>query len=179
MPRPIDWSERPLRSLLFTPGNHPRRLQRVADFGSDAIVLDLEDAVADDEKDAARGTAREALPTYDAQQIVFVRVNGADTGRLEADLAAVVCDDLDAVMVPKIEIPDVLPEVDRLLARHDPDGRIRVLGLIETAKGLVRAEEICARAPERTVTVAFGLGDFSVDIGVDLTLDATEILYAR
>src|SRR3954452_7915315 len=136
MPRPIYWSERPLRSLLFTPGNHPRRIQRVADFGSDAIVLDLEDAVADDEKDAARSPTRAALPTYDERQIVFVRVNGVETGRLEEDVAAVVCDDLDAIMVPKIESPDVLPEVDRLLARHDPDGRIRLLGLIETARGL-------------------------------------------
>src|SRR3954452_8857416 len=179
MPRPIYWSERPLRSLLFTPGNHPRRIQRVADFGSDAIVLDLEDAVADDEKDAARSTTRAALPTYDERQIVFVRVNGAETGRLEADLAAVGCGDVGEIMIPKIESADVLPEVDRLLARDDPDGRIRLLGLVETAKGLVRAEEICAGAPRRVLTVAFGLGDFSVDIGVDLTADATEILYAR
>src|SRR6184192_1850051 len=106
MARPIDWSERPLRSLLFTPGNHPRRLKRVADFGSDALVLDLEDAVADDEKDAARVTARAALPTYDERQIVFVRVNGAATGRLEEDVAAAACDDLDAIMVPKVESPE-------------------------------------------------------------------------
>jgi citrate lyase subunit beta/citryl-CoA lyase len=179
VPRAIEWQERPLRSLLFTPGNHPRRLQRVADFGSDAIVLDLEDAVADDEKDAARTTTRAALTTYDGSQVVFVRVNGYGTGRLEGDLDAVVCDDLDGLVIPKVESADVLPEVDRLLTRVDPEGRIRLLGLIETARGLVAAEAICARAPARVVTVAFGLGDFSVDIGVDLTADAIELLYAR
>ena len=60
----VDWEERPLRSLLFAPGNHPRKLEKVGGFGSDAIVLDLEDAVADAEKSAARETVRAALPTY-------------------------------------------------------------------------------------------------------------------
>jgi citrate lyase subunit beta/citryl-CoA lyase len=176
VPRPIDWEERPLRSFLFTPGNHARRLQRVADFGSDVIVLDLEDAVAAEEKDAARGTARAALGTYDERQIVVVRVNGADTGRLEADVAAVACDELDAIMVPKVEDADTLRSVAELLG---DDGRIRLFGVIETAKGVVRCEEICAAAPQRVVTVLFGAADFTLDLGVDLTPAARELDHAR
>src|SRR5438046_9178387 len=99
----VDWEERPLRSLLFAPGNHPRKLEKVGGFGADAIVLDLEDAVADAEKEAARGAVRAALPTYTGSAVVFVRVNGPETGRLEDDASAVVCPDLDGLMVPKVE----------------------------------------------------------------------------
>lgn len=180
----VEWQARPLRALLFAPGNHPRKLAKVGGFGSDAIVLDLEDAVADAEKAAARETVRAALPTYTGPTIVFVRANGAETGRLEDDVRAVVCADLDGLMVPKVERPETLPELDRLLAglereRGLPEGHVRLLALVETARGLVRCEEIALAAPPRLLTVVFGLGDFSVDIGVDLTPDATELLYAR
>ena len=181
---PVVWEEQPLRSLLFAPGNHPRKLEKVGTFGSDAIVLDLEDAVADAEKAAARDTVRAALETYLPPTAVFVRVNGPDTGRLEDDVAAVVCEHLDGLMVPKVERPETLPELDLLLARLErerglPEGHVGLLALIETARGLVRCEEIALAAPPRLVTLVFGLGDFSVDIGVDLTPDATELLYGR
>ena len=181
---PIGWEERPLRSLLFAPGNHPRKLEKVGTFGSDAIVLDLEDAVADAEKEAARGMVRAALPTYTGRSIVFVRVNGADTGRMEDDARAVVCQDLDGIMVPKVERPATLPELDALLGGLEreqglPEGHVRLLALIETALGLVRCEEIALAAPPRVLTLVFGLGDFSTDIGVDLTPDATELVYGR
>jgi len=180
----IGWNERTLHSLLFTPGNHPRRLKKVGTFGSDAIVLDLEDAVADAEKDAARTMVRDAVPTYDESTIVMVRVNSHETGRMEEDTIAVVCQDVDCLMVPKVEQPDSLPRMDALLYALERErgldvGTIRLLPIIETARGLVRVDEIAAAAPERVLTLAFGLGDFSTDIQVDLTQDATELLYAR
>lgn len=180
----IDWNDHPLRSLLFAPGNHPRKLAKVGTFGADGIVLDLEDAVADAEKEAARASVRSALPTYAESTVVVVRVNGSDTGRLEADVEAVVCEELDCIMVPKVERTEVLPDVDRLVTalereRGLEEGRIRVLALIETAKGLVRCDEIALAAPDRLHTLIFGLGDFTVDLGIDITPDATELLYAR
>lgn len=180
----VDWDTCPLRALLFAPGNHPRKLEKVSSFGADAIVLDLEDAVAEAEKTAAREPVRAALPTYTGQTVVFVRVNGAGSGRLEDDARAVVSRDLDGIMVPKIESPETLPEVDRLLGELErehglPEGHVRLLALIETALGLVRCEEIALAAPQRVVTLVFGLGDFSTDLGVDLTPDATELLYGR
>ena len=181
---PVDWSECPLRALLFAPGNHPRKLEKVGSFGADVIVLDLEDAVAEAEKDAARAPVRAALPTYAGRTVVFVRVNSAGSGRLEDDARAIVCSDLDGLMVPKVEAPDTLPEVDRLLngleREHGlPRGHVRLLPIIETALGLVRCEEIALAAPERVVTLIFGLGDLSADLGIDLTADATELLYGR
>jgi citrate lyase subunit beta/citryl-CoA lyase len=182
--RSIDWDRQPLRSLLFAPGNHPRRIERVGEFGADAIVLDLEDAVADGEKDVARSMVREALPTYADTTVVVVRANSDDSGRLEDDVAAVAQLGLDAVMVPKIERIETLQRVDAMLTVLERErglelGRIRLLGLVETARGLVRCEEIAASAPARLVTIVFGLGDFTVDVGVDVTPGGTELLYAR
>ena len=179
----IDWDGQPLRSLLFAPGNHARRLEKVGDFGSDVIVLDLEDAVADAEKEAARTSVRDALPRYEGT-VVVVRANAAATGRLEGDLEAVVCPELDCLMLPKVESSDTLARVDELVAqlereRDIEEGQIRLLPLIETAAGVARCEEIAFSAPDRVLTLVFGLGDFSVDIGVDLTREGTELLYAR
>jgi citrate lyase subunit beta/citryl-CoA lyase len=180
----IDWSAQVLRSLLFAPGNHPRKLEKVGTFGSDAIVLDLEDAVADAEKDAARELVRCALPTFRRPTAVMVRVNGPETGRMDEDLVAVTSDGLDCVVLPKVERPEILQQVDALLAtlereRGLPLGQVRLLALVETARGLVRCEEIAAAAPPRLLTLVFGLGDFSVDIGVDVSSSGEELLYAR
>lgn len=180
----VDWDTQVLRSLLFAPGSEPRKLAKVGTFGSDAIVLDLEDAVADAEKDSARALVRQALPTYSDVAVRIVRVNGHDTGRMEDDLRAVACDALDCVMVPKVERPDTLARADAALSVLERERslhhcRIRLLALVETARGLVRCEEIAAAAPPRLLTLVFGLGDYSVDIGVDVTPEGDELLYGR
>jgi citrate lyase subunit beta/citryl-CoA lyase len=180
----IDWKEQALRSLLFAPGNHPRRLEKVGQFGSDAIVLDLEDAVADSEKTVARAMVREALPTYDDRTAVMVRVNAAETGRTKDDIDAVVCPDLDCLVLPKVERANTLREVDAMIAAAEraaglDAGSVKLLVLVETAKGLVRVEEICDCAPERVLTIGFGAGDFTTDLGIDMTRDGRELLYAR
>src|SRR5215471_4699256 len=179
----IDWEAQPLRSLLFAPGNHLRRLEKVGDFGSDAIVLDLEDAVAEAEKIAARSSVRGALPRYGGT-VVVVRVNAASTGLLEGDVEAVVCPALDCLMLPKVESATTLTEVDELVTGLEreqglAEGQIRLLPIVETAAGIARCEDIAFAAPGRVLTLIFGLGDFSVDIGVDLTREGTELLYAR
>jgi citrate lyase subunit beta/citryl-CoA lyase len=180
----VDWQDQTLRSLLFAPGNHERRLEKVGTFGSDAIVLDLEDAVADAEKDDARGMVREALPTYPDTPVVVVRVNSQGTERMEEDIIAIVGPGLDCVMVPKLESPETLQRCDALLyalerERGLPVGAIRLLGIVETPIGLIRCDDIALGAPERTITLAFGLGDFSTEIQVDPSPEGTELLYAR
>jgi citrate lyase subunit beta/citryl-CoA lyase len=180
----IDWDTQLLRALLFVPGSDRHKLEKVDSFGADAIVIDLEDAVADEEKTAARATTAEALPNYDQGTVIVVRVNGRQTGRMVDDITSVVRPRLDAILVPKVEDLETLAEADRVLADAERDaglpvGEIRLLVLIETARGLVECERILAAAPERLVTAIFGLGDFSVDIGVDLTPDALELAYAR
>ena len=173
-----------MRALLFVPGSDERKLGKVTSFGADVIVVDLEDAVADDRKTAARSTTRTAIESYSRDQVNTVRVNGIDTGRLRDDIAAVVCPNLDAILVPKIEDTNTLAEADRALAEAEQangmeTGTVRLLPILETPLGISRCDEILARAPERTVTAAFGLGDFSVALGVDLTEGGAELAYAR
>lgn len=179
----VNWSEQLLRSMLFAPGNHPRKVAKVDSFGADAIVLDLEDAVAQEEKMGARTAVRTALGTF-RNGVRIVRVNSLATGLCLADLDTVVCPQLDAVILPKVESPETLAQVDRhiagLEAREGVEaGTIRLLPLIETAAGVARVEEIAREAPRRVYTLVFGQGDFTNDLGIDMTADATEILYAR
>ena len=180
----IDWDEQLMRALLFVPGSDERKLAKVTSFGADVIVVDLEDAVADDRKTAARATTRAAVESYSRDQVNTVRVNGIETGRLHDDIAAVVCPNLDAVLVPKIEHTDTLAEADRALATAEPAngmeiGSVRLLAILETPRGIAHCEEILDQAPDRTVTAIFGLGDFSVALGVELTRDGAELAYAR
>ena len=91
---------------------------------------------------------------------------------------------LDAIMVPKVEDLETLPHVDAVLAAAEraagmEPGAIRVLAILETPKALARCEEILAAAPERLHTAVFGAGDYTTELGIDLTRDATEILWAR
>src|SRR4051812_24438469 len=106
----MNWTVQLLRTLLFAPGDQPRKIARVATFGADAIVLDLEDAVAVSRKDEARDLVRQAIPTY-ANTVVMVRTNALATGRCLDDLDAVVCPGLHAVMLPKVEDPAELAQV--------------------------------------------------------------------
>ncbi len=180
----IDWDEQLMRALLFVPGSDERKLGKVTSFGADVIVVDLEDAVADDRKTAARATTRSAIESYSRDQVNTVRVNGIETGRLHDDIAAVVCPNLDAILVPKIEDTDTLAEADRALAAAEQangmqTGSVRVLAIVETPRGISRCDEILDQAPDRTVTAIFGLGDFSVALGVDLTEGGAELAYAR
>jgi citrate lyase subunit beta/citryl-CoA lyase len=153
-------------------------------FGSDAIVLDLEDAVADPEKVRAREMVAAALERYADTTTVAVRVNGMSTGLLEEDIGSVAGPSLHCLVVPKVEDEGLLPEVDVLVERLESErelrsGTISLLALIETAAGLVRCEQIAFSAPPRALTLVFGLGDFTADLGIDPTSDGLELLYAR
>lgn len=181
----VDWDTQLLRSLLFVPGSDTHKLGKVASFRPDAVVIDLEDAVADEEKTAARQTTHDAIPGCGATgSVVAVRVNASGSGRMADDIAAVVRPELHLVMVPKIEDLETLAAADAALQAAEERagiaaGSIRLLALIETARGLVDCERILDAAPPRTLTAAFGAGDFSTELGIDLTREATELLHAR
>jgi citrate lyase subunit beta/citryl-CoA lyase len=173
-----------LRTLLFVPGSDRGKLNKVGRFGSDAVVLDLEDAVAEDRKTEAREFVREAVPSYGDGQVVMVRVNGHTGGRMCDDIAAVVVPGLNAVMVPKVEDARELAAADAALAEAEhaagmPTGRVRLIPLIETPRGIARCEAVAEAAPQRTLTLAFGSGDFATALGVELSADGLALDYAR
>lgn len=179
-----DWRSLPLSSLLFVPGSDPDKMGKVHRFGANLVVIDLEDAVAHSEKDAARGLTKQALAAMPSEQKVSVRVNAIDTGRLEEDVRAVIDDNLDAIVVPKVDDPATLAAVDSLLAEEErkhgrEPGSIGLFAIIESAAGAADCERILREAPERTVTAILGAGDFTIDLGIELTSEATELFYIR
>ena len=158
-----------LRSLLFAPANEPRKTRKLSASGADAVVLDLEDAVARDQKVAARPIARAALADIHGP-IRCIRVNAFDTGLTTADVEAVVCADLDVIVLPKAESVVDLRRLDAILdaaeaAEGLKRGSIRVLPLIETCYGIQNSAGI-ARASTRILAVAFGSGDLGRDLAL-------------
>ena len=176
---------RALRSLLFIPGDSDKKLGKVAGCGADAVILDLEDAVPDADKVATRPRVRAALAGIRGA-LVCVRVNGLDTGLTAGDVAGVTAPGLECIVLPKTEAAAHVRAVDELIEAAEeraglPVGRVRILPLVETARGLLRAEEIAAASP-RVVTLAFGSGDFTRDLdlsSVRWSVDGAELAYAR
>ncbi|QRG09384.1 CoA ester lyase [Xanthobacter dioxanivorans] len=139
---------------LFVPGHRPERFEKAAGAAPDAVILDLEDAVPPDAKDAARAN----LDTGFTRRPVLVRVNASGTPWHEADMAAVARLKPAAVILPKAESPALLDGVAAVLG---PD--VPVIALVETAAGLAHARAVAAHPTVRRI--AFGSVDFSADIG--------------
>jgi citrate lyase subunit beta/citryl-CoA lyase len=179
----MDWRQRPLRAILFVPGNDQRKLEKAGSAGADLVVVDLEDAVAEAEKTRARATTSQAVGRISRAAAVAVRVNGLETGRLGADISAVAQEGLSAIVVPKVQAPDSLVAADEALATVKRNGQAApdtvLIALIETPLGIARCEDILLGAPERTVTAMFGVADFSAALGIEQTDEGLELLYAR
>ncbi|WP_017934985.1 HpcH/HpaI aldolase/citrate lyase family protein [Nocardioides sp. Iso805N] len=171
-------------SYLYVPGSAPERFAKAEAAGAGAVILDLEDAVGDADKVAARAhvaahlrsRADQAGPTPQA----WVRINSGDRGR--ADLEALVGPDLAGVVLPKADSADELGELDARLTRLEADlglprGRIAVSPLIESGRGLVEVAAIAA-AP-RVTFLQLGEVDLAADLGLEPSLDERELLYAR
>jgi citrate lyase subunit beta / citryl-CoA lyase len=160
------------RTYLFVPGNRPDRFGKALASGADAVVLDLEDAVAADDKDAAREAVRawaaDATPADRAR--VVVRTNDLGSPHAAADLAAVAEAGITAVMLPKTESADDVATV-RSAA---PDAV--VLALVESARGLAAAEEIAA-APG-VVRLVFGTLDYALDLDLEIDDASDGLSYA-
>jgi len=172
----------PLRSLLFAPGNHARRVEKALSLDADAVILDLEDAVANAEKSATRAMVAAAL-ARPRRGLLFVRVNASDTEFCYGDLLAVVQVGLDGVVLPKAETAAAIATIDWLLAQLErdrglPHGSIALIPIIETARGLREIDAILS-AGQRVRRVAFGAGDFTLDLNMAWTRNETELAHAR
>jgi citrate lyase subunit beta/citryl-CoA lyase len=174
----------PIRTWLFAPGNHPRKVEKVFAVGADAVILDLEDAVAIEQKEATRETviaALEARPERASKG--YIRVNATDTEFCYGDLVAVVGPWLDGIVLPKVESPDQLRTVDWLMTALERErgmtpGALDILPIIETGKGLAAIDAI-ARAESRVRRLSFGAGDFTNDMGMIWTPEESELYHAR
>jgi citrate lyase subunit beta/citryl-CoA lyase len=171
-----------LRSLLFAPGNHPRRVAKAFTLGADAVVLDLEDACPIAEKIATRAAVVAALQRP-RRALGYVRVNALSSEFGHGDLCGVVQRGIDGVMLAKVDGPDAIKIADWLITQLErerdlPPRSVDLIPLIETGAGLANARAI-ARAAPRVKRMAFGAGDFTLDLSVRWSRDETELLAFR
>jgi citrate lyase subunit beta/citryl-CoA lyase len=170
------------RTFLFAPGNHPRRLEKALSLEADAVILDLEDACPIAEKVATRAVVVDAC-RRPRSGLGYVRVNATTTEFGFGDIAAVVQQGVDGIVLPKLETVDEMRAVDWMIAslekeRGLPAGSVDVIPIIETARGMVNVRAIAA-AGTRIKRIAFGAGDFTLDLGMEWTRAETELLPYR
>jgi citrate lyase subunit beta/citryl-CoA lyase len=153
------------RSYLFVPGNRPERFAKALAAGAHAVIVDLEDAVAPAQKDAARAAVAQWLP---AAQPVIVRINAAGTAWFDDDVKMCARPGVAGVMVPKAESAETVDAV-----RAHAGGSVAMLPLVETARGLWNALAI-GRA-RGVLRLVFGSIDYQADTGIT----DEELLHAR
>ena len=170
------------RTYLFAPGNHERRVEKAMGLGADVVILDLEDAVAISEKKSTRNLINKTLD-QPRNCAVFVRVNAYDTEFCYGDICSIVSENLDGIVLPKLESLEDLRSIDWLLTNLEkerglPHRSIDLMPIIETAGGLVNIREM-ANADTRVRRLAFGGGDYTRDLGMQWTLKEDELLPVR
>ena len=178
---PPSTRERLRRSRLYLPGTEPKYFINAALHSPDAIILDLEDSVHHAEKDAARILVRNALRAVDFGACErMVRINQLPLGL--QDLAEVVPESPDLILLPKTETPQQVIEVDRTVteikSQHSVERPIWIMPILESALGIENAFAI-ATASSNIVALTIGLEDYTADLGVVKTPEGRESLYAR
>ncbi len=165
-------SSRLHRSELAVPGSNIRMLEKAPDLGADIVMLDLEDAVAPDDKAQARVNIIEALREQDWSRCsVSLRINGLDTHYCYRDIVDVVEEvgrHVDTILIPKASCGGDVHLVATLLTQIEDamglERRIGISVLIETAIGMVNCEEIARACPERMEAMVFGVADYAASL---------------
>ena len=160
---------RPRRSALYVPGANARALEKARTVAADVLILDLEDSVAPDKKDAARAAVAAAVPdlTYGRREIV-VRVNGLDTPWIARDIAAMAAARPDAILVPKLSRTDDIRRARAALAAAHAPKETSLWAMIETPAAIINAAAMAAIAAMPTPAVTcyvIGTNDLAAEIG--------------
>lgn len=175
----------PRRSWMFVPGNRQRFLDKAETSVANAILLDLEDGVLPDDKANARLMVAATLDRNWSGPDRYVRVNAPSTEWLEADLEAVVRKGIVGICLTKVNTTDEVVRTSKMLARLEeqrglPEGTVKIVAAIESARGLINASAIAMSSP-RMVALIFGAEDYALDIGLSTrrVKEAAELVYAR
>ena len=158
---------RPRRSVLYMPGSNARALEKAKTLCADGVILDLEDSVAPDAKEAARQQITDAVKTGGfGTREVFIRINGVDTPWHADDLAAAAHAAPDAILVPKISSPEMLEMIGRRLLDMGTNHKTRVWAMIETPLAVFNILSIAAEAKDsesRLSGLVMGTNDLAKD----------------
>jgi citrate lyase subunit beta/citryl-CoA lyase len=172
---------------MFVPGHRQRMIDKALALNADAIMLDIEDGVAPNEKDTARKNIGESLGREKtaAAPARYVRINAIGHARMDADLEAVVRPGLEGLVCPKVDTVEEVRSVDAILNDKEPKnklakGIVKLLIAIESPKGLLNAPAIATASP-RVCGLLFGAEDFGREIGLPTVRqgEARDLIYAR
>lgn len=172
------------RALLYVPGDDSHKIQKAAGLDVDAVILDMEDGVAQNRKDAAREMIAGALSEIDfGRSEKLVRINPIETGGGEKDLRKVISARPDGIVIPKISSSKPLLIADKIISQEEhhqnwQENSISILAIIETASAFLNLKEIC-ECTSRLDGLVFGGEDLAADLGATRTGEATELLFAR
>jgi len=173
-----------MRSFLFVPADSPKKLEKAMTCGADALIVDIEDSIALDQKAQARHSAaaflKGTVPAA-ARPYLIVRINGLETGLIDADLDVIAAAQPDAVMLPKAEGGASIAHLDAKLAVKEAtngiaDGHIKIIAIAtETAAALFLAGTF-AGASKRLSALTWGAEDLSADLGAETNRDSQGML---
>lgn len=163
-----------IRSILFVPGDSPRKLARAAGVAADALILDWEDAVAEQAKEVARLATADAMPLLQANdRLVLIRITSSQPDGMARDCEAVAACRPDGIVLPKCEHPR---QVELVAGRLDGD--LAVVPLVESPLGVLRAAALAA-CSEGVRALLFGAEDYSAAAGVRRSAGEPELAFAR
>jgi citrate lyase subunit beta/citryl-CoA lyase len=158
---------RPRRSVLYLPASNPRAIEKAASIPCDGLILDLEDAVAPDDKPAAREAAYAAAASGDyGRRELTIRVNGTDTEWHADDLAAACAAGPDGIVVPKVSSADEVHALVDAMRRHGAPEHTALWAMVETPRAMLHAEEIAA-ASDRLAVLVMGTNDLAKELYPD------------
>lgn len=172
------------RTMMFLNAQKPGLVKDPYIYKADSIMLDLEDAVAENQKDVARFSLYHALQEIDYRGCErVVRINGLDTEYWKEDIRCAVAGGCDAIRIPKTERPEevLAVEAEIITAEKDfniPVGRTLIMAAIESARGVMKALDVC-EASERLFGIALSGGDYTKDLQTRITGTGVELMGAR
>ena len=172
------------RTMMFLNAKKPGLIIDPYIYKPDSIMLDLEDAVAEKEKDAARFSLFHALREINYQGIeCIVRINGLDTDLWEEDIRCAVAGGADGIRIPKTESPEDVKKVEKAIEEAEQEfgvesGKVLIMAALESAKGVLQALDIC-QASERLFGIALSGGDYTKDLQTYITGTGIELMGAR
>ena len=172
------------RSMMFLNCQKPALIKDPYIYKPDSIMLDLEDAVAEREKDAARYSLFHALREIDYRGVErVVRINGLDTDLWREDIRCAVAGGCDSVRIPKTETAEDVHRVEAAIAAAEQEfgvepGRTLIMAALESARGVMNAFEVCQSSP-RLFGIALSGGDYTKDLQTTISGTGVELMGAR
>lgn len=171
------------RTMLFVPGNNPKKIVGAEVYGADCIIYDLEDSVSVFEKDSARILVKYAMQYNRPDCRIGIRINQSDTPYFKEDVECMVPLKPDFLRLPKAECAEDIINLDNLITAIEkengiPEGTVKIVASIENALGVMNSYQI-ASASKRMMAIGLGAEDFRTDMGMERSENAEEILFAR